>query len=140
MRREVGEEDAAVERVVLDHRRREQPERVAHPADGEDQAAHDTRELQDQRGFLVGRAHAAAVAVLAELLLHVAHHVDERLGRVEAALDHDERRLPLQALLRRVGEPDVLALVEATTDHEAVHRGVLLEDLRDRPHEHVLDR
>ena len=29
----------------------------------------------------------AAVLVLAELLLHVAHHVGERLGGVEAALD-----------------------------------------------------
>ena len=55
-------------------------------------------------------------------------------------LMHDERRLPLQALLRRVREPDAAALVEATADHEAVHRGVLVEDLRDRPHEQVLDR
>ena len=51
-----------------------------------------------------------------------------------------QRRLALEALLRRVREPDVLALVEPTADDEAVHRGVLLEDLRDRPHHEVLDR
>ena len=33
-----------------------------------------------------------------------------------------------------------VALVEASADDEAVHGGELLEDLRDRPHEQVLDR
>ena len=50
----------------------EQPERVAEATDREDQAPDQARELEDQRGLGVGRADAAAVLVLAELVLHVA--------------------------------------------------------------------
>ena len=58
------------------------------------------------------RRDAPAEATLVELLVHVGDHVDEGLGRIEAALQHDEWRSHLQVLLGGVREPDLRPLVQ----------------------------
>ena len=70
--------------------------------------------------------------------MHVRHHVDEGLVGVEAALQHDERRARLQALLGGVGEPDLGPLVQPAADDEPVHRGEPRHHDADRPHQEVL--
>jgi hypothetical protein len=64
----------------------------------------------------------------------------EAAGRLEAALQDDERRALLHPLLGRVGDPDPLALVEPAAGHEPVEVRELDQPLARRPDQDVEER
>jgi hypothetical protein len=133
---EVADEEGREERVGADQRLREEVPAVEPALEDEEQAEEEARQGEDDRQLLVDVT-ALLGAALVEICAEVVDEVGERQRRIDLDLANDDRGVVVHLLLRRVADPDALALVDARAGDEAIEPRSRGERLHRRPHVEV---